>query len=93
MIRRRWPILLLILLPIALLAPVVLFGRVLYWGVPLLQFYPWQHAAVEALRSGQLPLWNPLVGSGAPLAANLQTGAFYPLNFLYLILPTEYAMS
>ena len=32
------------------------------------------------------------MGSGAPLAANLQTGAFYPLNFLYLLLPTEYAM-
>ncbi|HZY44532.1 MAG TPA: YfhO family protein [Anaerolineae bacterium] len=88
---RYWPILLLIALPIVLLAPIVL-GRVLYWGVPLLQFYPWQHAAIDAYQHGQLPLWNSLVGSGAPLAANLQTGAFYPLNILYLILPTEYAM-
>ncbi len=87
----RWPILILIVLPIVLLAPIVL-GRVLYWGVPLLQFYPWQRAAIDAYQHGQLPLWNSLVGSGAPLAANLQTGAFYPLNFLYLILPTEYAM-
>jgi hypothetical protein len=92
MIQRRWPLVVLIAMPIVLLAPIVLFGRVLYWGVLLLQFYPWQHFAVESLRSGQLPLWNSLVGSGAPLAANLQTGAFYPLNFLYLILPTEYAM-
>ncbi len=90
---RRWPIVVLIVAPIIMLAPIVLFGRVLYWGVPLLQFYPWQHAAIESLRSGQLPLWNPLVGSGAPLAANLQTGTFYPLNFLHLILPTEYAQS
>ena len=37
-------------------------------------------------------MWNSLVGNGAPLAANLQTGAFYPLNFLHLLLPTEYAM-
>ena len=92
MIQRRGPLVVLIVTPIILLAPIVLFGRVLYWGVPLLQFYPWQHFAVESLRSGQLPLWNSLVGSGAPLAANLQTGVFYPLNFLYLILPTEYAM-
>ena len=64
----------------------------LYWGVSLMQFYPWQSFAVAAWRMGQAPLWNPLVGNGAPLAANLQTGAFYPLNFLYLLLPTEYAM-
>jgi hypothetical protein len=87
----RWPILVLIALPIVLLAPIVV-GRVLYWGVPLLQFYPWQRAAIEAYQHGQLPLWTSLVGSGAPLAANLQTAAFYPLNFLYLILPTEFAM-
>src|SRR5512141_322008 len=87
----RWPILILMALPLVLLVPIVL-GRVLYWGVPLLQFYPWQHAAIDAYQHGQLPLWNSLVGSGAPLAANLQTAAFYPLNFLYLFLPTEYAM-
>lgn len=88
---RYWPAVTLILAPIVLLLPVVL-GGVLYWGVPLMQFYPWQKLAAEMWRAGQLPLWNPLVGSGAPLAANLQTGAFYPGNVLYLILPTEYAL-
>ncbi len=82
----------LLLLPLILLAPIVFGGRALYWGVPLMQFYPWQHFAVEAWRTGEAPLWNPLVGNGAPLAANLQTGAFYPLNALYLFLPTEIAM-
>ena len=89
--RRYWPILVLIAAPLALFAP-ILIGRVWYWGVPLLQFYPWQRAAVESYQAGQLPLWNSFVGNGAPLAANLQTGAFYPLNFLYLLLPTEFAM-
>jgi hypothetical protein len=79
-------------LPLVLLAPIVFGGRVLYWGVPMMQFYPWQHVAAETWRAGAPPLWNPLLGNGAPLAANLQTGAFYPLNFLYLILPTEFAM-
>ncbi len=88
---KYWPIVVLIAAPLILFAPIIL-GRVWYWGVPLLQFYPWQHMAAEYYRAGQLPLWNPLVGSGAPLAANLQSGAFYPLNFLYLLLPTEYAM-
>lgn len=88
---RNWPIVTLLLAPIVLLLPVVL-GGVLYWGVPLMQFYPWQKLAAEMWRAGQLPLWNPLVGSGAPLAANLQTGAFYPGNLLYLVLPTESAL-
>ena len=90
-LQKHWPILVLIAAPLVLFAPIVL-GRVWYWGVPLLQFYPWQRMAAEYYQAGQLPLWNSLVGSGAPLAANLQTGAFYPLNFLYLLLPTEYAM-
>ncbi|HKZ86480.1 MAG TPA: YfhO family protein [Anaerolineae bacterium] len=75
-----------------MLAPIVFGGQVLYWGVPLMQFYPWQHYAAEMWRSGEAPLWNPLLGNGAPLAANLQTGAFDPLNFLYLLAPAEIAM-
>ncbi len=88
---KYWPVIVLIAAPLAIFAP-LLAGRVWYWGVPLLQFYPWQRLAAEYYHAGQLPLWNPLLGSGAPLAANLQTGAFYPLNFLHLLVPTEYAM-
>ena len=84
--------LVLILMPLVLFWRVVFAGRVLFWGVPLLQFYPWQQFAVEVWRSGNVPLWNPFVGNGAPLAANLQSAVFYPLNFLYLILPVEQAM-
>jgi hypothetical protein len=40
-----------------------------------------------------MPLWNPLVGCGAPLAANYQAAAFYPLNALYLMLPAEVALT
>jgi hypothetical protein len=68
-------------------------GQAFFWGTPLLQFVPWQRAVAETWRAGDLPLWNPLVGCGAPLAANYQTGAFYPLNALYLLLPAEVALS
>jgi hypothetical protein len=33
-----------------------------------------------------MPLWNPLVGMGAPLVANYQSGLFYPPNWLYFLL-------
>lgn len=70
----------------------LLLGEVIFWGTPSLQFYPWREMAFGMMRSGQLPLWNPLVGSGAPLLANYQTAVLYPPNWLYLIIPTSHAM-
>lgn len=68
-------------------------GEALYWGTPLLQFYPWRTLAVEEYLSGRIPLWNPYAGFGAPLAANFQSGVFYPLNFFYFFLPIALAMT
>ncbi|MFL7791148.1 MAG: YfhO family protein [Anaerolineae bacterium] len=82
-----------ILFPLLLLWRPLFAGEAFYWGTPLLQFIPWQRLAAEMWRSGHLPLWNPLVGCGAPLAANYQTAAFYPLNVLYLLLPAEVALT
>ncbi|HHN93547.1 MAG TPA: hypothetical protein ENK17_02155, partial [Anaerolineae bacterium] len=85
--------LLLTLLTIALLWRPLCAGEAFFWGTPLLQFVPWQRLAAEMWRGGHLPLWNPLVGCGAPLAANYQTAAFYPLNLLHLLLPAEVALT
>jgi hypothetical protein len=43
--------------------------------------------------SGEWPLWNPYLGNGAPLLANLQTGFFYPPNLLYFVIPVEHALT
>ena len=89
---------LVVFLPLAIFSSLLLWrvlfaGEAFFWGTPLLQFVPWQRMAAAMWRGGHLPLWNPLVGCGAPLAANYQTGAFYPLNLLYLLLPAEVALS
>jgi hypothetical protein len=81
----------LVALPAILYAPFLFGGKVLYWGVYQLQFYPWRQLAVEMIRAGHWPLWNPYLGAGTPLAANLQTAAFYPLNVLFLLMPVERA--
>jgi hypothetical protein len=91
-LRRWWPYLFTSLAPLVLYAPFLLGLRVLYWGTPLLQFYPWRKYALDALLSGQPPLWNPYLGNGAPLLANLQSGVLYPPNWLSLILPLDYSM-
>jgi len=81
-LRRISPRLLLLLAPFVLLAPALRPGYALFWGTPSLQFVPWHWWAWEALRHGHLPLWNPLLGAGAPLAANYQSALFYPPNWL-----------
>jgi hypothetical protein len=82
-----------VIFPLLLLWRPLFAGESFHWGTPLLQFVPWQRMAAEMWRSGHLPLWNPLVGCGAPLAANYQTAAFYPLNVLYLLLKAEVALT
>ena len=72
--------------PAILLGPGLLQGKVLFWGTPLLQFIPWRTFALEVLRSGNLPLWNPLVGMGAPLLANYQSAVLYLPNALLWVL-------
>ena len=79
----RLPYLPLWLAPLLLLAPVLFTGRAVFWGTPALQFHPWRVFAWDALKAGQLPLWNPLSGMGAPLIANYQSALFYPPNWLY----------
>lgn len=86
-------VLLLLVCPLCLLWRSLFTGQAFFWGTPLLQFVPWQRMAAEMWRGGHLPLWNPLVGCGAPLAANYQAAAFYPLNALYLLIPAEVALS
>jgi hypothetical protein len=72
---------------------IVFAGRVLFWGAPLLQFVPWYEAVRGAVRSGELPLWNSLVGAGAPLLANYQSAVFYPPNWFHLVLEPARSMS
>jgi len=81
----RLPYLPLVLVPILLYAPLLFGGQAIYFGTPALQFHPWRVLAAQALFSGELPLWNPLSGMGAPLAANYQSAFFYPPNWLYFI--------
>ena len=54
-------------------------------------FYPLYNYAYATLHSGVFPYWNPLILSGYPLAANPQFSLFYPLNSLFLFLPTATA--
>jgi hypothetical protein len=48
------------------------------------QMYPWKFLSIQQYGEGRWPLWNPTQLSGTPLAAEFLTGAFYPLNILFV---------
>ncbi len=68
-------------------------GEVLFWGTSLFQFWPWHSLSKTIALSGEWPLWNPLLGNGTPLLANLQTAFFYPPNLLYFLMPVEHGLT
>jgi hypothetical protein len=68
-------------------------GRVLYWGDILLQSYPWRWFIQAMVSRGELPLWNPYIFCGMPFVANPQPATFYPLTWLLLTFPSEYAVT
>ena len=58
----------------------------------VLYFHPWKHYLYNHFQStGEIPLWNPYVLSGTPYLADLQTSPFYPLGFLFYLIPTDQA--
>ncbi|MBN1582365.1 MAG: YfhO family protein [Anaerolineae bacterium] len=89
----RWSLVLaLLILPLVLYWPFILGGKALFWGTPLLQFWPWRQFAAEQLHAGRIPLWNPYAGNGVPLLADHQSAIFYPPNVIFWLLPVHYAM-
>ncbi len=55
--------------------------------------YPFRILAIDMLKGGNWPLWNPYILSGTPLLANFQTAIFYPTTLLYFIFHSPIAWS
>ena len=47
--------------------------------------YPMQTLAVDFLKKGEWPFWNPYILTGTPLLANFQSAPFSPTNFVYFL--------
>ena len=54
-----------------------------------LQEYPWHAAVGKEIAAGHLPLWDASRFAGAPLAADISAGTFYPPNWLYAVAPNK----
>ena len=86
-LRRRIALFCLVL-AVALLFHRVLLGEgVLYFRDVCLNHLPTRLYTTEILRSGHLPLWNPHLSGGMPLAANPNNLMFHPITVLFLMMP------
>ena len=57
----------------------------------MIQNYAWKQFAVESIRNGEIPLWNPYIFAGQPFLANGQHSMYYPFSWLFFILPIHTA--
>jgi len=81
-------------------APIILFhwkilglGHIICGGDMVHCFVPWREFAVNEIRQGRFPLWNPFTFCGNPFTANIQTSLFYPLNLFNLFFSPEREIS
>jgi hypothetical protein len=75
------------LLVLATFADALRPSRALYDRDVHSYFYPQRSALQSAVSAGELPLWNPWVGFGAPLLADASAELAYPATWLLLPLP------
>lgn len=91
--RRRWasPAVMVAILYLVLLipaySPFLFGGKALYQGDIFLYFEPTLRYVAEAIKSGRLPLWNPLCCGGLPQIAIISPGLFYLPNLLFVLMP------
>ena len=84
---------------ILIVSGLVLFHRPLFFGETFffrdlhLHFFPQKLRFVELFRSGELPLWDPILHGGQPFLADLNNMALYPANWIYLLLPEVFAFN
>jgi len=91
---RRVPAVLLLVVGVAAVGWKVLFrGEVFFFSDIVSFFYPCYRFFAACVRGGEFPLWNPLIACGVPYAADINKGAFYPLNFAYVLAPSLKTLS
>ena len=75
-----------------LFSPAWLSLRTFFWGDLTYLHTAWKGLPAELLTRGQIPLWNPYNYLGMPLAANLQSGVFFPGSLAFYFFPFPWAV-
>ncbi|PKL76570.1 MAG: hypothetical protein CVV27_09620 [Candidatus Melainabacteria bacterium HGW-Melainabacteria-1] len=86
-------LLLILLSLLPLYGPIVWGNSTLFFRDVLHNYYPLISFLKQSLLQGDLPLWNPYLFTGTPQAAALEPPLFYPLAWMFFVLPYKYALA
>jgi len=87
----RWAVSLMIVLPLLLFGIPALLGHPAIAQDNLIQNFPLRVLTGQQIRSGHLPLLNPLANSGTPLLGGMNAGSLFPMTMLFVFLPAVLA--
>jgi hypothetical protein len=84
---REVPAILILMVVAAVNVAILVLGHRTYFAEPdnTDQFWAWYQKADAVLHSGALPLWDANTLAGHSFVGESQTGVFYPLNILWLL--------
>ena len=83
----RWALVVLLAIPTVLFGVPALAGHPAIAADNLIQNFPLRVLSGQQMRTGHLPLLNPLANSTTPLLGGMNAGSFFPLTFLFVFLP------
>jgi hypothetical protein len=83
----RWALALIVGLPIVIFTLPALLGYPAISQDNLIQNFPLRVLVGQQIDSGHLPLFDRLADSGTPLLGGMNAGAFFPLTWLFALLP------
>ncbi|HKX26351.1 MAG TPA: YfhO family protein [Blastocatellia bacterium] len=81
------------MIPVVYFSPALIGKVTLAPGDGWMQNFPLRVLAGQMMARGEWPLWNPFSYGGMPLAASVYPGVFYPPNWLFAMLPAQWAMN
>ena len=86
------PFLLILLMAIAAYWQIALLRDLLKWD-NIDAYHPYRYFVVECIRNGEFPWWNPYQFLGYPIYSDPQSGAWYPLLWIFaMISPYSFSM-
>jgi hypothetical protein len=71
----------------------IFLGKVFYCCDNFLINVPAKIFLASEIKSGRFPFWNPNILSGTPYLADINLGALYPFNLLYILFPPFSALT
>ncbi len=73
--------------------PVIFLNKTFFFRDIHRWFYPMKYFLATSFKSGEIPFWCSNYFCGSPFMSDIQSGVFYPLSLIFLILPFPWSLN